>query len=357
MLRYSASLCVLALVAARALAAEPNDGQPAAATGKRAIPLPGEIDEIVCAGKGDFLLVRMNVLLRVAVFDMKQERIVGYLSFENEDSLLAGMAETALVVEPKKRTVTRWSLNPPQLQKTVTLKIKGDIQALAAGYAATKPPLLVTTEGPIFLDPATLNPIKATGDAEPTLPSRERRDPPFAAASADGSIYAGFEPLGDSDGLKTLRLQGSKLVFNQTFDRGYLPLPSPDGSTIFTQDGIFSAELKRLDKRDAKPRPCPFPTLHPAYYLGVQSDEGQAGGSSAGIYSTRDRSLLFNIGKLPGAPAFGRINGRDELAEYYYRRVVVHPALKKLFFATTYEKALDVFPLELPATPKPAAEK
>jgi len=346
----------MALVMVLLAAAGNVRAQTTPATKASEVKLPAEVNKVIRAGNGDFLLLQMDKLVKIAVFDVKQDKIAGYIPLGGNDTIVTGTADGAILLARDKKVVQRWSLNPLESKLTVALTFTEQIDGMVSGYASSGPVLVMTRDGPRFMDPTTLKPVAVEGSDNTGNWHPHPQYPLAVAASADGSTFAGWEPGLSPSGIRILQLQGGKMITKYAHESAGALLPSADGSMLFTDGGVYSSDLKPLDRNgNANGSPSStFPTMHPAYYAGVPRDNGMrprpgAGGGSAepslSLYSTSDRTLLVTLENLPGlAPQqneFGMAMGS------YYERVFLYPSLKKILILDPSKQSLHIEPLDI----------
>ncbi|MES2459906.1 MAG: putative Ig domain-containing protein [Armatimonadota bacterium] len=315
-------------------AASPVSAQGAKETDPLEIKLPSELDRVIRCGNGDLLLFQMNKLAKVAVFDIRTEKIIGYVPLGGNDTLVAGNADSILLLARDKKVLQRWTLRP----------LTEPVDGITAGYASTAPVLIMTRQGPRFLNPTTLKLIAAD-------PAQGRNDwhphpqyPIEAAASADGSTFAGWVPGLSPSGIRTLRLQGSTLMSKYEHESVGPQYPSADGALIFTSSGVYSTDLKPLDREQGQSLTT-FPTLSPAYYIGVRTGRfGEESKPTVSVFNTGDRTILLTFDSLPGMGKIDPFN-RDFLG--LANRIIAHPAAKKLVIVDEKRTSLHVLPLDI----------
>lgn len=306
--RTCAKLGLLALMVLTTAAwgqADAQDDAAAAAApdsqGAETVALPAAADRIVPAGGGQYLLLQMNRLLKVAVFDMGTGKIAGYIPLSSNDTIIAGTMEHVVLVARDKGVIQRWSLSGLKKELTLPIGDNAEIDGLVAGYASQGPLLLMTRQGPTFLSLKTLKPITfqmqpGRGDWSP--------HPQYGisvAASADGTTFAGWVKGVSPSGVRVLRINGQKLQAAYEHDTAGALYPSWDGSFIFTGQGIYSSDLKRIDAARLQGMQC-IPALHPSYFIGISRPDlsPRPGGKSAvSLYTTGERTLLFKLPEMP----------------------------------------------------------
>jgi hypothetical protein len=319
------------------------------------VKVPAEVDEVIRAGRGDLLLLQMNSLAKLVVFDIKSEKITGYIPLGGSETLVAGTADSVVLLASDKNVLQRWTLKPLEKALTVASPLPGEIDGLAAGYAGSAPVLMMTREGPRFLNPSTLKLMEIKPDNGGTW-SPHPQYPIHVAASADGSTFAGWVPGVSPGGIRTLRLEGNKLIGKYEHSSAGELIPSADGSLLFTGVGVYSSDLRPLDAKN-KQSMITFPTIHPAYYVGLTHGQRvpvkrRTGGRLAGdgepsvsLYSTSERTVLLTLEDVPGLGKPDPFAPHSSLS--WYERIVAHPAAKKLIIVDESRTLLHLLPLDV----------
>ena len=315
----------------------------AAARPPREVRLPGKVGDIIVAGRGRVLLLQMDKLMKLAVFDLKAEKITGYISMGSGETLVAATSDEVILVAPDKKVIQRWTLDPPTKRLTVMATFDKPMVGVAAGWDGPGPALVLTEGGPQFIETKTLT-------SKPDGPSRYAMrswsyDVGYATgldASADGSVFTMWQPTISPSGIRRLELSsGHAATAYEHVSAGRLH-PSSDGAYIFTGAGIYDAELKKVDP-DRFENVCCLPTLHPAYFVGVAmpdfktANEAPAKEPTVNLYATSERTLLTDLpqlGDLDLRPT-DRMDARSSRSwgtnlQGLSNRLFVSPQLKKI---------------------------
>ena len=265
---HRACCCFLLLAALIARSVRADDAA------SHQIKLPAKVDDIVVAANGDILLLQMDTLSKLAVFDIKTEKILGYVSLGGNQTAVAGTANSIILVVRDKNIVQRWSLPALEKKLTLPLTLTQEVDGVAAGYASSGPFMIMTRGGPRFMDSITLKLVETNADRN-GMWNPHPQYPLKAAASADGSTYAALEPGLSPSGLRYLRFDNGQITTKYQHTSVGEELPSADGSLIFTSSGVYNSDLQPLDRDDRNHAYSTFPTLSPAYYLGIARSGNQ----------------------------------------------------------------------------------
>ena len=261
--------------------------------------LPEPIDDVAAGGAGRYLLFHLRKLRKLAVFDVSQAKITKYLSLDSDEVLFAAGNEKLLLVVLDQSQIQRYDLATLEKELAVPLPSIGKVDGLALGHASAGPALLMTRNGPRFLDLAKLSlldlEIRSGGNwwhPHPQYPLQVR-------ASPDGSAFAGWEPGLSPSGIRLLTLQGDTAECKYEHNSAGVLLPSFDGSALFTSTGILSADLKPLASEQFRGLTC-FPAYHPAYFLSFSgqsriSMRNRGEKPKLSLYTTADQRLLVSF--------------------------------------------------------------
>jgi hypothetical protein len=307
------------------------------------ITLPGPIAHICVGGNGRFVILHLSDKRQIAIFDTVEAKVVKYLPVGEDNVFVAAGMEKLMVVLADKNIVQRWDLNTFSREVSAPLDLPGAIHSAAMGCASAGPLMLVTRVGMggprlrspvVFLDIQTMNQVSPDGadDRSPLLQFHPSY-PPTLAVSSDGRVLGLWTPGLSPSGLCTLTLLGRSIkAIREHTSVGHI-LPGPDSRYVFTADGVFTSELKRVGKPEDGE--YSIPAIQGPYYLslGPLSYPGRNRGndktSGAALRMIGDSRLLTTV-KLPeleGAFDLGR-RVPDGIAPY--QRVMLIPAAKLL---------------------------
>jgi S1-C subfamily serine protease len=273
--------------------------------------LPGAVDDVIPAAGGRLLLLHLKKLRKLAVFDAAEARVTQFITLASDDVLAAAGADKLVIIYRDQNLMQRWDLRTLQKELTVPLPAVAQLDSIALGYASAGPLLLMTREGPRFLDVATLKllniPNQNDGNWRP-----HPQYPLVVRASADGTTFAAWEPGLSPAGIRLLTLDGNTARDAYQHESAGLLLPSPDGSLLFTSNGIYSADLKPTAQEGLRGVQC-IPAYHPSYFLtvrhgapdGSRPNRDGSARSVIAIYTTGDRRLLVTLSDFDELKADG----------------------------------------------------
>jgi hypothetical protein len=207
-------------------------------------PLGGVCDEVCAGAGGRFLIFRIKSQHKLAVVDVCSGKVAGQLKLGEDDALFAASGAKLIVIQPKKMTVQRYSLDTLKLETTSQLSIKQPVTAAAMGSASAGPLLLFAGNDvdarPYFLDLVTLKPLPIKIDN--LTPTRDSR--PVMRASADGHVFV----WGTAFGFHVVRMSGGKLIDSNENDefREGCPRLDETGDRLYAGTHIHSSRGKVL---------------------------------------------------------------------------------------------------------------
>ena len=164
------------------------DGSPTKVLGDenvtQRVRLPAQVDAAVPVAGGSFWLLRFGQLRKAGLFDVEKDEIVGYLSLEDPNAIIAGGLDRLFVVSPSSGEVTRYTIDELKQEFTQKLPLDG-IQAAAMGSASSGPLLVAGSRGVVPFDTKTLRPI----ETNPVAPRGAQAGEHGLFASADGNWF------------------------------------------------------------------------------------------------------------------------------------------------------------------------
>jgi S1-C subfamily serine protease len=253
--------------ALQAAAADPSSVPivpPALADARVIKRLPEPFADVCLGGGGRYLVFQLPRLRRLAVFDVNEARITGYLPLAEDKVSFAAGLESVVIGLPKKGVLERWSLRTFELETTAFPPFTGEIQRVLMGHLSNGP---LVVNG-VFLDLASLKPLPITYAKDGWGPSAQM------FLSGDGSVFCrwGQESVAyvvESGLIKEYRAGALGHV-----------IPGPDGRMIFTARGIVNARFNRVDANDASYGYC-LPAVRGNYFLSLSPADGAKGGGLA----------------------------------------------------------------------------
>jgi hypothetical protein len=283
---------VASIAVADAKAADPMELKPISLGQPRhEVDLPATVDDTIVGGGGRFLLLKMNSIGKVAVFDVTRAEVIGYLPLPKASALVTAGANCVIVIDHDQ--VHRWNLADLSFDRTAELALPARPVDPTARLRRNEPaddrqqpqklsPLFAhmgsATEGPIvigfprtrwveqqpltFLNGNTLEPLAIRVEWDKVV---TRIGMTFTRISATGNVLTGWSSSSPT-GVQLLVDTGAKFesrYIHQSF--GSL-LPTPDGRYILGEGAITNrirpAGFKRLG--------LSIPAVRGPYYLFIE---------------------------------------------------------------------------------------
>ena len=264
--------------------------------------LPEPADDVAAGGNGRYLFLHLPKLRKLAVFDVQQAKIAGYLPMSSDNLLFAAGAEKLIVILRDQGVVQRYDLATQKKELSVTLPEAGQAECMALGYASAGPALLMTDNGPRFLDLAKLSLVEIRNNRLGRYWWGRRIQ---VRASANGGTFAGWGNNGSPSGLFFWNIDGDAMRDHYEHVSAGCASPSYDGKLVFTgAGGIYSANLRRQTFEQLHDATY-LPACHPAYFMGFSGVNrlGTRGRPEnlkpkLSLYTIGDKRLLLSFNDL-----------------------------------------------------------
>lgn len=207
------------------------------------------ISSAVAGGGGRFILLGLKDEAKIALLDINEAKVVHYFEIGSKDFLFTAGMSKLVVLQPTEKVIHRYDLLSREKEKSQKLAIPQEPQMILMGYASEGLILVAgkNADGQerksnsfAFLHLESLEP------ADVTVKDMGYRT--FAAgftwASADGKVFGSGTHFLHNQETYVGVLEGNVLV--QSSRGGILNpvIPSPDGKYLFTNEGIFTPQLK-----------------------------------------------------------------------------------------------------------------
>ncbi len=275
--------------------------------------LPGMVDDLGVGGGGRYILLQINSLRKIAVFDVNVLKIVNYIPLASDDSLFAASADKLIVVLRDQNAIQRWSLTTFEREVTTPVPEGVQVQAIAMGCASGGPLMILPREGPtLFMDIRKMNLVDVDAATIQRWRQNVSRSEIYVRASMDGSCYTAWRGSVSPSGLISLTIYGTESVarYEHTSVGGIFP--GYDGSILYTYQGIFNSDLKAISQERFGRAIC-VPTYGSNYFLGITGvGYGSRDPVTVSVYSTSDKRLLYsmtNVSELQGLEIRGGRGG------------------------------------------------
>jgi hypothetical protein len=275
---------------------------------KVSLPLPSSVRDVCVGGGGRFLILHLPQQRKLAVFDANEGKVVKYLPVASDNIKFAAGMDRLVVVLPDTNIIQRWNLRTFEKEVTAPLALKSKPHLILMGSATDGPLVCGMSMGLAYLDVQTLKEVK---------PAREQGGgrglnfdpgwhPMTARISADGRVLGAWHQSLSPSGLNSVVVTGNTVRgYSEHTSVGYI-LPGPNGKTLFTSSGLYTAEVKKIgDGRQGSV----LPALHGSSYLSLRREGGRFPGEGTmrvAVHMLGDSRPLVTLNDLDGLEAPGR---------------------------------------------------
>eukprot|EP00752_Nemacystus_decipiens_P015699 g14012.t1 len=123
----------------------------------KTIRMPGTISDVTLGSAGRFVFLHIRDLKKIAVFDVSQAKITGYLPAADDETMLVAGATRALVFSVSQGVVSRYRLDNLKRELTTTIPFTGKVSFAAMGASSEGPVMLRTSESTDSLSRCTFH--------------------------------------------------------------------------------------------------------------------------------------------------------------------------------------------------------
>jgi hypothetical protein len=305
---------------------------PALDGDKVVVPLPGPAANAAVGGGGRYLVLHLDTLNRLAVFDVNEARVVKEIALPAGKVLFAAGLEKLVVVNCTSHEVRRYSLKTFEVEKTAFLPLRDSVTEVVMGSASRGPLLVsgaqgVTRSELLFLDLETLEPtgIQKTGQGHIHI-----MQDGFVRASANGMVFGIWRRDSSPQGFQVLVVQGPEAVGYYQHDTVGHIAPGPDGQMLFTSHGPWSVDLKRQDSTPRQEDMYCWPACHGPYYLSMRfGDPSKTGPKPVGV-GVHVPGARTPLAVLTDLELMASVNGFDREPFGNDKRILLIPDAKLL---------------------------
>ncbi len=268
--------------------------------------LPATFSDVVAAGGGRYLIFHLPKLRKLAIFDVNEARVTGYIPLTDDKIVFAGGLEKIVVGLPSKGLLERWSL--ATLEREISVETTIEMKSLFMGHASNGPVVLSGQ----FLDLGNFRPLPQKAGIKGNL----------VAIAADGTAIAEWYPDSQAGGKSSVFVvEGEEVKHYPTGEWGHI-IPGPDGKTMFTARGLANSQLNQSSD-EAKFGYC-LPAMRGNLFLslGASSRDNDVKVSGYAVYAVGQPAPIV---KVPNAELGLTMNGRDPLLWGAWRRCYFIP--------------------------------
>ncbi len=264
---------------------------PVALSGAREISLPASISDVIAADDGHALILQLKDAKKLAVFDVANLTIRGYINLVDGQAVVAAGAKYILVISPSQSIVERFSVRTLERERTISNSF-GNIGSFTMGRSSPRIALLVaggTTPGSFNLMAFDADKMAVETTAPKELAMRLYSPNAVVRASADGHTFGISQLSLSPNGITVLSYRdGAFSHFYEHVTCGIL-VPGDDGTRIYTSTGgLFTDKYVALIQGSGNwaMGTTYLPSYSPMYYLGLPYShvQGEKGPRTLAIY-------------------------------------------------------------------------
>jgi serine/threonine protein kinase len=237
--------------------------------------LPASATDAAVGGGGRYLILAVPARHQLAVIDLAKPEPTRFLDIEDSPVRLAADIDKLLVVYTTRKVVERWSLATWQKEATADVPFTGRITTLALG-SASGGPLLVLGEAPglrseqLLLDVRQLRKVTLQEQGQGVIFAGDITE---ALASAEGRVFGVGSTNFFSRGSQTVVVGGGQATYASTPTKLTFAAPGPDGRVVYTNNGLYTTDLKDLPHGSSQRGTLCVPALQGDYYARIRPDE------------------------------------------------------------------------------------
>ncbi len=269
-------LVCVCLWARPALAQDSDTGADGASAATRPVKLPAPATDLCIGGNGRYILFHLLELKKIAVFDVNDRKIAGYIPASEDDILFAAGSTKALIVSGTQGIISRWNLKTLKRELTQSISVSGNVKCLLMGWNTEGPAILCAgTERydskvyEVDVNSLKMTDLKVEGRLDRALNKNSR-------ISANGETVSVWEDHVSPSGLQSLFRSGNKWVARYEHDSVGAIHPTADGRHLLTHSGVYTKELQRIGERSANMETFLVPAVNGPLMLGLPVvDEGR----------------------------------------------------------------------------------
>lgn len=245
--------------------------------GKQEIKLPGIASNIAVGDFGKVLVISMEEISKIGVFDNQTLKFRGFIPMASTPAIVTANADSTFVYYPGIDTLISYRLKDLARQKSKKAPFETNIIKMAGGYASRRPVVALVTQvgGVRTSEFGKFNPVTLDGKLLKWEEPKKRH--PFMSGdknhlriSADGRIVTNTKPGTSPSGYSLIVINDLATAYYDHKDLGVIS-PSWDGSFIYTNNSTFRRPLNKIAefKTPAFNLCRLIPAYHQNFYMSV----------------------------------------------------------------------------------------
>ena len=225
----------------------------------KTVELPCAATDVVVGGDGRYLILKLTLDRKIALFDLKEGKITKTIAAPDEEFMLGASHDKLFLVLSATNVIQRYNLATLEREKTSPIPFKEKPVRMAVGYCSTGPLAFATTireysqekvPGIRFVDGNTLK------EKSISIPEESRhwvwgipRYPVDLRMSANGKVLALWTPRISPSGITVMTLNNYAAKVQSEPDSVGTVVPDAVGKFFYTQTGVFTSNLKRISEK------------------------------------------------------------------------------------------------------------
>lgn len=280
------------------------------------VVLPATLSDVRVGGAGRYVVLEIKSLRKLAVLDVSQAKLLGYIPMADDSTKFAVGATKLVMISTDSGVASRWDLKTQKKETTQTIDLGGAVKHVLLG-SASHGPVIAATSGshsgvPYSIDINTLKSEKLNiGSMRRGFSTRAN-----VRIAANGTTMGVWESGVSPSGLQTYVKVGDKWEGHYQHDSVGQIVPSPDGRIIYTGAGAFTNELRTLGGAPAgrlrSGSSYLIPAVHGPFVLSVSGGTDLSGRNKqpekVSLLLEGDQRALATVPNL--SPVFGTRDDR-----------------------------------------------
>lgn len=247
--------------------------------GKKEITLPGKASDIVAADSGNILVITLDNIAKIALFDNRTLTIRGYLPLAPGPSVVAANADTVFIYYSVGNTLMSYRLTDLSRISSGKSPFPDTILNMVGGCASRGPLLVIYKNAQNMmdsefglLDPRSLRQLKLNHGDDSERHAFLSGGSNHLRASANGEVFGNTKPGTSPSGYSVLTVGRTFTAFYEHSSLGVV-IPSWDGAFIYTANGIYRPPFSpvSVEKTNYSRVTSFIPAHHPNYCLKVNA--------------------------------------------------------------------------------------
>ena len=277
---------------------------------QKEVRLPADVDDLVVAAGGRYLILKLEAIRHLIVFDTVKAEIIKYLSLPSRGCFFAAGARCLVVLSPEKKTIERWDLTTFKREQVVPVPFPENVVQMAMGHASPGPLVFLVSAGTNnqsckFMDPNTLQLLELQQFIEPEKAVEEtdsRRSRLMSRRREEQSIpkyLKSIHPSANGQLVATdycmMMVTGTSVGYRLNRNSG---LPDAAGNLLYAPKSVYSVGQNQSSVLSEWG--IPYPAVQPGLFFVLHTRNRNMNAPQSGIVLriANYPKLLFPLGKV-----------------------------------------------------------